>query len=157
MSGPAILDKLPGGRRRLICSLALSGLALLASWMGYRYGGYYVEGWAPAALVVAALLLALAATGTLGRMRSAWSAAAAALFTGYAAWTFLSLLWSRDLGEAWQGAGLTLLYLLTFWASLSLVANGASRRWVLAALVLGPAVVAALTLSRLAPQAEGSL
>ncbi|QYJ15088.1 hypothetical protein Rxycam_00900 [Rubrobacter xylanophilus DSM 9941] len=154
MSGPDTLGKLPAGHGRLIGSSALAGLALLASWMGYRYGGYYVEGWAPVALAVAALLLALAATGALGKMRSAWSAAAAGLFTGYAAWTFLSLLWSQDLGEAWQGAGLTLLYLLTFWASLSLVANGASRRWVFVALVLGPAVVAAITLSRLVPQAE---
>jgi len=139
---------------RLAASLALCALALLAPWMGWRYGGYYVGGWAPPALASAALLLVLAAAGALGRMRSPWSAAAAALLTGYAAWTFLSLLWSPDRGEAWQGAGLTLLYLLAFWAALSLLSSGASRRWALAACALGTGAVAALTLPRLAPEAE---
>ncbi len=155
MSLTAAPGKLLGEHRRPAASLALGGLALLASWMGHRYGGYYVGTWAPAALITAGLLLLLAAAGALGRMRSPWGTAAAALLTGYTAWTFLSLLWSPDRGEAWQGAGLTLLYLLVFWSALSLLASGASRRWAFAATVLGPAAVAAATLPRLAPEEEG--
>jgi hypothetical protein len=43
------------------------------------------------------------------------------------------------------------LYLLAFWLAVGLVSLGATRRWVLTASVLGPAVVAALTLLTLTP------
>jgi len=66
------------------------------------------------------------------------------LFAAYTAWTFASLLWSPNhRGDAWVGAGLTVIYLLAFWLAVSFVSLGASRRWVLAASAIGPAIVAA--------------
>lgn len=64
----------------------------------------------------------------------------------YAAWTFLSLLWSPNVGDAWLGAGQTLLYLLAFWMVVGLITLDASRRWVLMASAIGPAIIAVFTL-----------
>jgi hypothetical protein len=76
------------------------------------------------------------------------------MFAAYTGWTFASLLWSPNMGDAWLGAGQTLLYLLAFWLVVVNVAMGASRRWALAASALGPAIVAAITLPALASQLE---
>jgi len=137
-------------------TLTLAVVALLASWMGDADGGYFVGGWAPVALVLAGLLLVLSVTGLL-RGAPGWSAAAVGAFVAYTAWTFASILWSPNKGGAWIGAGQTLLYLLAFWPAVSLFSSGASRRWVFAASVLGPAVVAALTLRALPGRAEDLL
>ena len=139
---------------RLPPTLALVCVVLLAAWMGDRSGGYFVGDWAPPALILAALTLLVS---LVGRRESEgeggrWSTPALGLFVAYAAWTSASLLWSPNAGDAWLGAGQTLLYLLAFWVASALVATGASRRWVLAASVLGPSVVAAFTLSALGPR-----
>ena len=130
---------------RLLPTLGLVAVVLLASWMGGVRGGYYVGGWAPAALILAALVLVASVGGVLRSAGSRWSALALVLFAAYAVWTFASLLWSANRGDAWLGAGQTLLYLLAFWLSVGLVSVGASRRWALAASVGGPAIVAGLT------------
>jgi hypothetical protein len=91
-------------------------------------------------------MLAASVVGMLHIARSKWSSVAIAFFVLYTAWTFLSLLWAPNRGEAWLGAGQTLLYLLTFWIAVCLVALGASRRWALIASSLGPAAIAAFTL-----------
>src|SRR5215217_1045432 len=138
----------------LVPTLLLVTVILLASLMGYTEGGWvnYVNRWAPAALFLAGLTLILAITGVFRAPASRWATVALGLFAAYTAWTFASLLWSPNRGEAWLGAGQTLLYLLAFWLTVSLISLGASRRWVLAASVIGPAIVAALTLLRLAPR-----
>ena len=135
---------------RLAPSLMLAATMLLGAWMGYEYGGYFVEVWVVATVLLAVLIFVVAATGVLGKLGSRWTSLALGLFAGYTAWTFASLLWSPNRGDAWVGAGQTLLYLLSFGVAVYLVALGASRRWVLAASVLGPSVVAGLTLSGLA-------
>lgn len=129
-------------------------VSLLASWLGYASGGYYVDAWGLAAFIMAAVIAAAAMLGLLGGARSLWSVAATSLFIGYAAWTFASILWSANRGDAWFGAGLTLLYLLVFWVSATLVAMGASRRWTMAAMSIGPGVVAALAVPRLVTETE---
>src|SRR5919112_983437 len=145
------LAKISDKHRRLAPTLALVAVVLLASWMGSLDGGYFVRGWAPAALVLAALALIASLVGVL-RGAGSWRAnAALSLFAAYTVWTFASLLWSPNRGDAWLGAGQTLLYLLAFWVAAGLVSLGATRRWVLAASALGPAVVAALTLFSLIP------
>lgn len=133
------------GRRR-IATASLVGVALITAWMGYDYGGYYVDGWGLAALVLSVGLVVVSLAGYLGGARSWWSVAATSLFLGYAAWTFLSLLWSPNRGDAWVGSGLTLLYLIAFWLVATLVALGASRRWTLAASAFGPGLVALYTI-----------
>ncbi len=129
--------------------MALSGVVLLATWMGYAYGGYFTTEWAPAALLLTLLIFVLALAGVMRGVGRGPSFLALGLFVGYAAWTFASLLWSPNKGDAWVGAGQTLLYVLVFGVTVAFLTLGASRRWVLAASALGPAAIAALTTRRL--------
>ena len=146
------LGNLMKDRDRLPPTLGLVCVVLLAAWMGNANGAYLVDGWAPPVFVLAALVLLVSVTGFFVRTRLRWGALALGLFTAYTAWTFVSLLWSPNKGEAWLGAGQTLLYLLAFWAAIAFVTLGASRRWALAASVLGPAAIAAFTLQSLGPR-----
>src|SRR5215212_7367887 len=109
-------------------TLALIALVLIAAVMGAADGGYFTRQWAPATLVLAALALIASLTGVLRGARSQWGSLALGLFAAYTAWTFASLLWSPNQGDAWLGAGQTLLYLLAFWLAIALVLRGASRR-----------------------------
>src|SRR5215218_249740 len=146
------LAKISDKHVRLAPTVVLVAVVLLASWMGITDGGYFVSGWAPAALVLAALALIASLVGVLhGAGSRRVGNAALGLFAAYTVWTFASLLWSPNQGDAWLGAGQTLLYLLAFWVAAGLVSLGASRRWVLAASAIGPALVAALTLLSLTP------
>jgi len=122
--------------------------------MGASNGGYFVADWTPVALALAALVLPVVAVGFYGGTRSRFGSLAIGLFALYASWTFASVLWSPNRGDAWLGAAQTLFYLLAFWAAVAFVSLGASRRWVLAASVLGPAAVAAVTLVSLVPQMD---
>jgi tetratricopeptide (TPR) repeat protein len=126
-------------------------VVLLAAWMGDVSGGYFVGGWA---LLLAVLLLVAAVLGILRGTGSWWIYLALGSFVAYMAWTFASLLWSPNQGDAWIGAGQTLLYLLAFCLAVAMVVLGASRRWVLAASVIGPAIVVALTLQVLPDRLE---
>src|SRR5215212_4447665 len=145
------LAKISDKHVRLAPTVVLVAIILLASWMGTLDGGYFVRGWVPAALLLAALALIASLVGVLRGAGSWWGNAALGLFAAYTLWTFASLLWSANRGDAWLGAGESLLYLLAFWIAAGLVSLGASRRWVLAASAIGPAIVAALTLLSLTP------
>src|SRR5215210_4635711 len=138
-------------KKRPAPTLALVALVLLIAVLGAAYGGYFTSQWAPATLVLAALALIASVTGVLRGAGSEWGNLALGLFAAYTVWTFASLLWSPNQGDAWVGAGQTLLYVLVFWLALGLVSLGASRRWVLATSTIGPAIVAALTLLSLTP------
>jgi hypothetical protein len=139
------------GRKRIAPPTPIAVVVvLLGSLMGgANEGGYFVGDWAPAAFVVAALLLVISVLGWLRGMQYWWSMLAIALFAAYTAWTSLSLSWSPNQGDAWLGAGQTLLYLLVFWITVSLIASGALRRWILLASTLGPGIVALFTLLNL--------
>src|SRR5215210_4803247 len=136
-------------KKRPAPTLALVALVLFVAVLGAAQGGYFTSQWAPATLVLAALALIASLTGVLRGAGSEWANVALGLFAAYTAWTLASLLWSPNRGDAWAGAGQTLLYLLVFWLAVGLVSLGASRRWVLAASAIGPAIVAALTLPSL--------
>src|SRR5829696_7145517 len=138
-------------KKRPAPTLALVALVLFIAVMGAAHGGYFVSQWAPATLVLATLALIASLTGVLRGARTPWGNAALGLFAAYALWTFASLLWSPNQGDAWVGAGQTLLYMLVFWLAVGLLSLGASRRWVLATSAICPAVVAALTLLSLTP------
>lgn len=142
------------GRRRLAPTLMLAAVTLLASWMANTNGGYFVKDWALLVFLLAALMMVASLMGFFRAPRSRWVTAALGLFAGYAAWSLASLLWSPNEGDAWLGAGQTLAYLLAFGTAVALLGRGASRRWMLAASVLGPAVVASFTLATLVPRAE---
>ncbi|QIN84379.1 polymerase [Rubrobacter tropicus] len=143
-------------QERLYPTVALVVTVLLAAWMGDANGGYFVGNWAPCAFVVATVAFLVAAVAPFGGARLRWGVLALALFVAYTAWTLASVLWSPNKGDAWLGAGQTYLYLLVFLTTVALVALGASRRWVLAASVLGPAAVAALTLLALPSRTDAS-
>ena len=147
------LRKLPT-HKRMVPTLILVAVVLLASWMGGTNGGYFVSEWALVILILATLALIASVAGAFHDTESRWSIVALILFAAYTAWTLASLLWSPNLGDAWIGAGQTLLYLDVFWLALSLVSLGASRRWVLVASVLGPAVVAAFTMLALVTELD---
>lgn len=131
---------------RLPATLSFVAVGLIATWMGFASGGYFTGDWSLAALVLALLVLVNYATGAFRGARLRYGTVALALFGFYVAWTFASMLWSPNQGNAWLGAGQTLLYFLTMLVAYSLLVVGASRRWVLAAMTLGPAVVAVFTL-----------
>ena len=109
--------------------MVLIALVLFVAVMGAAQGGYFTSQWAPATLVLAALALIASLTGILRGAGSRWGNLALGLFAAYTARTFASLLWAPNRGDAWVGAGQTLLYLLPFWLAVALVSLGASRRW----------------------------
>jgi hypothetical protein len=148
-----MLKKL-SGYRRLAPTVALVSVVLLASYMGNADGGYFVSEWGPAVFVLAVLLFGMALAGIFKVAPSRTGLYAVAFFTLYTVWTFLSLAWAPNRGDAWLGAGQTLLYLLAFWVAVSLITAGASRRWALTASVLGPALIAGLTLLALDSRAD---
>lgn len=139
-------------RKKLGSTVVLVALVLLAAWLGDASGGYFVGDWAPVVFVLAAVAVIASLAGVLRGPGSWWGNAALSFFAAYAAWTALSLLWSPNRGDAWVGTGQTFLYLLSFGSATAFLALGASRRWVMAASVLGPSVVAALTLINLVPR-----
>lgn len=141
---------------RPLPTAALAGVILIATWMGgAASGGYFAGSWTPVVLLLAVALVFLSLVAAPALSKSLRPAlVAAGLLAAYALWTLASMLWAPNSGEAWIGAGHAALYLLVFLITLLLVSLGASRRWVLAASVLGPAVVAAFTLPALGPAYE---
>src|SRR5215203_545832 len=102
-------------KKRPAPTLALVALVLFVAVLGAAYGGYFTSQWAPATLVLAALALIATVTGVLRGGGAEWGNLALGLFAIYAVWTIASLLWSPNQGDAWVGAGQTLLYVLAFW------------------------------------------
>src|SRR5215210_6873776 len=143
-------------QERLYPTLALVAVALLATWMGNFDGGYFVGTWSPPAFALAIVVLLIAVVAPFGGISLRWAVFALGLFAAYTSWTMASILWSSNRGDAWLATGQTYLYLLTFLVAVALVTLGASRRWVLAATVLGPGIIATLTLLAL-PSRLGEL
>jgi hypothetical protein len=77
-------------------------------------GGYFVTTWYPAALVVLGLGGVVVASGPRGWRPPRAVLAATALLAAYAGWAFLSISWSGQAGDAWDGANRALLYALVF-------------------------------------------
>jgi O-antigen ligase len=100
----ALLDESP--------SLPLLAIAVvLVVWISADEGGFHGTTFLPATLV----LLALLAVGLLALPRprpSRAQSAAIALIAGYAAWSYLSILWADQQGLAWDGANRTVMYAL---------------------------------------------
>jgi len=71
--------------------------------------------WLPGALLLTALL-AICAWALPVRLATLPRSVAISLiaFAGYAAFSFLTILWARDQGTAWDGANRTLLYLVVY-------------------------------------------
>ena len=97
-----------------IAGPCLGVVALLAWWWADRTG-FPVDLWAPG-LLIALALLAVA----LVIVPNAWGAVpapvvlAVALLAAFTAWSYASVLWAEDPGQAFEGATRTLLYLVVF-------------------------------------------
>ena len=90
------------------CAVAV---AVFVGWSGYQ-AGYPPTVWYPGGLLVGACLataLAISRRPLAGAPRPL--VAALALFAGFTAWSFLSILWADQRADAWDGANRTLLYL----------------------------------------------
>jgi tetratricopeptide (TPR) repeat protein/predicted secreted protein len=93
---------------------ALAAVGIFVAWATDQ-AGYPVTHWGPGGLILLALLGS--AFGILGvRAREIPLAVRLALacLAAYTALSFLSILWARAPGNAWEGANRTLLYLAVF-------------------------------------------
>jgi O-Antigen ligase len=93
---------------------ALAAIALLVIWATDQ-AGYPMTHWSPGGLIVLGLLaVALVAVG-LQVAEVPWAVRVAlGALAAYTALSFLSILWAKVPGDAWEGADRTLLYLLVF-------------------------------------------
>jgi O-antigen ligase len=128
---------------------ALAAVGLLVWWASDQ-AGYPLTHWAPGALVVLALLcIALVAVRPrLADMPTPVRIALAAL-AAYTAFSYLSILWARVPGDAWEGANRTLLYLAVFALFACWRQRGASAALLLLAWIVAMVVLAALAVLHL--------
>ncbi|MEA2426231.1 MAG: hypothetical protein QOH13_2641, partial [Thermoleophilaceae bacterium] len=82
-------------------------------WFAASNGGYEVTTWAPGALIVLALVAIGLVSVPPARAPRIVVVAVVAL-VGYAAWSYLSIGWADQKGDAWDGANKSLLYALAF-------------------------------------------
>jgi O-antigen ligase len=140
----------------LVASPALApatvAVAVFVGWAGYQ-AGYPPTVWYPGGLLLGAALATALAIGqwplagvprpTLG---------AVGFLSGFTAWSYLSILWAEQQGDAWDGANRTLVYLGVF----ALFALRPWRPGAAAVLMGGYAVgVAAILVAYLARAASG--
>ena len=82
-------------------------------WFAASNGGYDGTTWYPGTLIFLALfVMAVITLPAPGAPNSVWIAVIA-LFA-YAAWSYLSIGWADQKGDAWDGANRSLLYALAF-------------------------------------------
>jgi tetratricopeptide (TPR) repeat protein len=92
-------------------AMVLGALALVPLLiLPLKSGGFFPTDWYPAALFLVALLFVglLALPAGAGPQRSV--AVAAGALAAYAAWSYLSIGWSEQRADAWDGANRTALY-----------------------------------------------
>jgi O-antigen ligase len=133
---------------------ALLATVVFSVW-ATREAGYLTTDWYPGALFLVALLAVTAGAvpqrlSTIPRPVKL----ALGLLAGFTAWSFLSILWADDRGEAWDGANRTLLYLVVFALFALWPMRGDAALLPLLAWVAGITIVAAVTLLRLSSASD---
>src|SRR3954447_26065806 len=134
--------------------LPLGGVAVATFvWFAASNGGFDATTWYPGALIVLALVGIAVVTIPAADVPPVVAIAATALMA-YAAWSYLSIGWADQKGDAWDGANRSLLYALAF----ALFALWRLRGRVAAALViafaLGVSAVGLVELLRAAAAAD---
>jgi hypothetical protein len=120
---------------------ALAAIALFIVWATDQ-AGYPVTHWGPGGLIVLGLLaVAVGAVGLSAAEIPLTIKIALGCLAGYAALSYLSILWAAVPGDAWEGANRTLLYLLVFalfacWRQRGATAVLLLALWTLAMIVL---------------------
>jgi tetratricopeptide (TPR) repeat protein len=121
---------------------ALAAVGLFVAWATDQ-AGYPVTHWGPGGLLVLALLgVAFGIAGLRAVDVPPPVRLALACLAGYAALSFLSILWAGVAADAWEGANRTLLYLAVF----ALFAGWRHSGWS-AALILGSWTLAMIGLA----------
>jgi tetratricopeptide (TPR) repeat protein len=128
----------------------LAAVVVLVAWATSQ-DGYPVTDWAPGALVLVALLV-VAAVVVPGRLADvpALVRIALALLSAFTLWSFASIAWAADQAAAWEGANRTLLYLVVFALFALWPQREQGSSLILGAWTLAMAVLAAITLLRVA-------
>lgn len=139
--------------RRLLADSPSLPLLLVAVaifvWLGADEGGFRGTTFLPATLVLLALLLiGLVALPVPRPTRARWIAIG--LLGGYAAWSYLSMLWADQPDLAWDGANRTLMYALVFALFALWSIRGGAAAVVVGAFTLGIAGLGLVELLRAA-------
>lgn len=117
-------------------------------------GAQAMTSWAPGTLLIIALLAVAFLSNAGWRSAPKWVRVATIAFAAFTIWSFLSILWAGDPGEAWEGANRTLLYLVVF-ALFALWRQSATGGSVLlGAWTLGMIGLALITLLRIGGAAD---
>lgn len=82
-------------------------------WFSASNGGFDATTWYPGALIVLALVTIALVSIPSARVPRLVTVASMALFA-YAGWSYLSIGWAGQKGDAWDGANRSLLYALAF-------------------------------------------
>lgn len=82
--------------------------------LGVSEGGFAPRSWYPAAIFLLALFAVATLTVPARRPLTRPVLVALALLAAYAAWSYLSIIWADNQGTAWDGANLTVMYLVVF-------------------------------------------
>ncbi|MEA2468721.1 MAG: hypothetical protein QOJ57_2847 [Thermoleophilaceae bacterium] len=95
-------------------ALPLAAVAMVTFvWFSASNGGFDATTWYPGALILLALV-AIAATTIPAVSVPRLVAVAVVALVAYAAWSYLSIGWAGQKGDAWDGANRSLLYALAF-------------------------------------------
>lgn len=117
-------------------------------WFSADEGGFLGTAHLPAALgVLGMLIVALVALPTPSPPRPLQLAIA--LMTGYAAWSYLSMLWAGQPDVAWEGANKTALYALVFALFALWPVRGSAAAFLGATFALGVTTVGLVELFRI--------
>src|SRR5918996_2658661 len=123
-------------------------LGLFLLWAAID-GGYPPTLWNPGGIALVGLLaLLLASAPRLLRTLPRAGLAALGLFAAFAVWSFLSIAWAADEGEAWDAANRTLLYLAAYGVFVLWPWRGRQSAILLGAYSLGVAAISAATYVR---------
>jgi O-Antigen ligase/Tetratricopeptide repeat len=111
---------------------ALLAVGVFAVWSADQ-AGYPVSRWAPGTLLLL-VLLAMTVIVVPPSVRSLprWAVVAMACLAAFTLWSYASIAWADDPGDAWNGANRTLLYLVCF-----LLFAGWAQRQGTATLIIG--------------------
>jgi tetratricopeptide (TPR) repeat protein len=93
-----------------IAALTLGALVVVAA----SGGGYFPGDWYPPALYTLVLAAMAFVWVPAGRRAARPVAIACAALAAYAAWSYLSIAWAEQKGDAWDGANRAALYALVF-------------------------------------------
>jgi O-Antigen ligase len=93
-----------------MAALTLAALVVMAA----SGGGYFPGDWYPAALYALVLLAMALVWAPSGRRPARPVLVAVLALAAFTAWSYLSIAWADQKGDAWDGANRTALYLVVF-------------------------------------------